>query len=74
MTNAEMIYDEWYGEMPKGLHRLVKRTKVTPAEWYALEDEFGARGFFAIEAAIRAKTVDGRYSAFHGHSFTAGGW
>ena len=74
MTNTEMTYDEWYGEMPKSLHRLVKRTKVTPAEWQGLEYDHGVDNFDAIEAEIRAKTVDGRFDAYHGHSFTVGAW
>ena len=34
----KMVFDEWYGELPAKLLRLVKKHNVSPADYQDLED------------------------------------
>jgi hypothetical protein len=56
-----MVFDECYGEIPRSLHRAIRKYKVTPAQYYMLEDEFGATNFDTIEAWIKGNSPDGYF-------------
>ena len=57
MTTPAMTFHESYGgELPVGLLRLIKRTNVSPADYWMLQDEFGSDNFGAITEAIRDRS------------------
>lgn len=58
-----MLYNEWYGELPKTTLALIKRSNVSPMDYQDLLDKFGRVGthFPNVERFIRDHTVNGMY-------------
>lgn len=54
-----MVFDERFGEVPSTLLAAIKRYKVTPAEFYAME--YACMSHADIEAHIKSHVVDGHY-------------
>lgn len=59
----KMIQNEWYGELPASLFRLVKRYNVSPSDYVDLE-YFCNEDFDRMAKAIVACSRDGYFSSY----------
>ena len=60
--NTKTVYDEWYGEVPKSLHRLIKKHGVSPADFQTMEAE--GLSHAQMEDAIVRYSVNGLFQIF----------
>jgi len=58
---AQMVYNEWYGEVTVALNRALKKFNVSPMDYDMLCDEFGRPNHDTILRAIKERSTTGMY-------------
>lgn len=59
----KMVFNEWYGEIPVSLNRMLKKYNVSPADFQTLESYFGDN-WANIQDAIRDYSPKGYFNEF----------